>query len=141
MSNEISYNLQRFKDAHKESFPIALSEMRRGKKQSHWMWYIFPQIAGLGRSAMSMRYAIQDIEEARLYLTDKILREHMLEICGVLLALPCDNATAIMGVPDDMKLRSSMTLFAEAAPHINIFQEVLNKYFDGKKDERTMSKL
>jgi len=141
MSDEGRYHLQRFRQAQNQDYQTALSEIRRGRKRSHWIWYIFPQIAGLGFSDTSIYYAIRDIEEAKLYLNDDLLRGHLLEICGALLELKTDDATAVMGSPDDMKLRSSMTLFAVAAPQIDIFQKVLDKYFKGKKDERTIALL
>ena len=141
MVKDKCYNLQKFRQAQKEDYPTALLEIRSGKKRSHWIWYIFPQIAGLGFSETSIYYAIQDIDEARLYLEDDLLRNHILEICGALLELKTDNATSVMGSPDDMKLRSSMTLFAAAAPQIDVFQKVLDKYFNGKKDEKTIAIL
>ena len=141
MNKDARYDLQRFRQAQEQDYSTALSEIRRGRKQSHWIWYVFPQIAGLGFSDTSIYYAIRDINEAKLYLEDELLRGHLLEICGALLELETNDATAVMGSPDDMKLRSSMTLFAEAAPHIDIFQRVLDKYFGGRKDERTLALL
>ena len=107
-------NLKRFLDAQEKSFDTALAELRAGRKRSHWMWYIFPQIQGLGSSEMSRRYAIRDPDEARAYLADPVLSKRLIDLCNELLKLENLTATQIFGYPDDMKLQSSMTLFAEA---------------------------
>jgi uncharacterized protein (DUF1810 family) len=105
------------------------------------MWYIFPQIAGLGRSSTSQYYAIKDIQEAVDFLQDPVLGPNLIEISRALLTLDTDNATEIFGKPDDMKLRSCMTLFSLVSPDLSIFNDVLNKYFGGKQDIRTLQIL
>lgn len=131
-------DLQRFLDAQARDYAIALAEIRNGKKQSHWMWYIFPQIAGLGYSETSRYYAIKNIKEASDYLKHEVLGPRLVEISKELLLLPGNDARKIFGSPDDMKLRSSMTLFA-SLPHTDaVFQAVLDKFFGGAKDERTL---
>jgi uncharacterized protein (DUF1810 family) len=104
------FNLQRFHTAQEGVYPVALEEIRTGRKRSHWMWFIFPQIAGLGFSETAQYYAIQSVDEAEAYLTDEVLGQRLIEISGTLLTLAETNPTAIFGRPDDMKLRSSMSL-------------------------------
>lgn len=133
-----TYNLHRFIDAQLRDYPNALSEIKGGKKQSHWMWYIFPQLSGLGRTEISQYYAIQDIDEARAYMQEPMLCSHLLEICTALLEQKTDDANKIFGFPDDMKLKSSMTLFAQACPDQEIFQKVLDKFFNGIPDQKTI---
>ena len=140
-SRGIEADLSRFVEAHDRSYSRALEEIREGRKQSHWMWYIFPQIGGLGLSSTSRFYAIADLEEARAYMQHPMLGAHMIEICGVLLGLSANDAEDVMGYPDDLKLRSSMTLFSQAVPSVKIFQQVLDKYFDGKMDQKTLEIL
>lgn len=132
------YNLERFLQAHGKDYGTALREIKNGRKQSHWMWYIFPQIAGLGSSPVSRYYAIADIREAGEYMCNSVLRVHMLEICGALLRLSDKNADRIFGYPDNLKLKSSMTLFEAAAPEYAVFQEVLGQYFEGERDKNTI---
>lgn len=132
------YNLERFLQAHDRDYGTALREIRNGRKQSHWMWYIFPQIAGLGSSPVSRYYAIADIREAGEYMRNSVLRVHMLEICGALLQLSDKNADRIFGYPDNLKLKSSMTLFEAAAPEYAVFKEVLEQYFEGERDKNTI---
>jgi len=139
MNPEIS-DLKRYTDAQQTSYETALSEIRSGRKRSHWMWYIFPQIQGLGMTPTSQYYAIKDLREAKEFLADPYLGGNLREISGALLELESSNASAVFGFPDDLKLRSSMTLFAEAGDD-EVFQKVLDKFFDGKKDERTLSIL
>ena len=134
-------DLSRFVEAHDRSYSRALEEIREGRKQSHWMWYIFPQIVGLGLSSTSRFSAIANLEEARAYMQHPMLGAHMIEICGVLLGLSANDAEDVMGYPDDLKLRSSMTLFSQAVPSVKIFQQVLDKYFDGKMDQKTLEIL
>lgn len=134
-------HLNRFIDAQLRDYPNAFTEIKNGRKQSHWMWYIFPQISGLGRSEISTYYSIQDLDEAKAYMEEPLLRSHMLEICGALLEQECSDANKIFGFPDDIKLKSSMTLFAQACPDMDIFQKVLDKFFNGNKDQRTMDLL
>lgn len=135
------YNLDRFVKAQEQDYEMALKEIRQGHKRSHWIWYIFPQIAGLGLSSISQYYAIASMEEAKAYMENAYLRGHLLEISKALLALDSSDPGIVMGYPDDLKLRSSMTLFAEAAPEEPVFQEVLDKYFGGEKDQRTLDIL
>jgi len=134
-------DLTRFIDAQQNDYENALSEIRAGRKRSHWMWYIFPQIGGLGFSEMSRRYAIKDLQEAKEYLRHPVLGRRLKEISSVLLNLQENNATQIFGTPDDMKLRSSMTLFASVSDADEVFEKVLDKYFGGKRDEATLNRL
>lgn len=134
-------DLQRFLEAQEDDFELALSEIKSGRKESHWMWYIFPQIAGLGFSSTSIFYAIKDLTEAEEYLNHPILGERLIEISEALLEIKGKTAFQIFGSPDDMKLKSSMTLFAALNETNPIFQKVLDKYFDGAKDELTMQIL
>ena len=135
MSSE--YNLERFIDAQEASYEIALSEIKSGRKKSHWMWYIFPQVQGLGFSETSKFYAIKDIGEAKAFLEHPVLGERLVRICNALLHLESDNAHNIFGSPDDLKLRSSMTLFSSL--NINpVFRKLLEKFFNGKKDDKTL---
>lgn len=135
------YNLERFRKTQRAAYLDALEEIRNGHKESHWMWYIFPQIKGLGFTETSRFYAISCLDEAKEYLKDENLRNHLVEISMALLDLPVSDAYTVMGSPDDKKLRSSMTLFAMAEPECDVFQQVLNKFFDGKKDQMTMDIL
>jgi len=123
-------------------YETALEEIRQGHKRSHWIWYIFPQIAGLGiQVSISQYYAITSVKEAEAYMENAYLRVHLLEISEALLSLESSDPGQVMGYPDDLKLRSSMTLFAEAAPGETVFQAVLDKYFNGQKDQRTLDIL
>ena len=134
----MNQDLEKFVDAHNSYYETALKEIRNGYKESHWMWFIFPQIDGLGESAMSKRYAIKDADEARAYMKDELLANHMIEICEALLSLDTNNPGDVFDWPDDLKLKSSMTLFAEALPDVDIFQKVLDKFYNGKKDSETI---
>lgn len=131
-------DLSRFHSAHKYDYESALAEIKRGRKTSCWMWYIFPQIAGLGTSFTAEYYAIADVQEASAYLQDSVLGAHLLEISEALLELESNDALAVLGCPDNLKLRSCMTLFLEIAPENKVFKAVLDKYFGGKPDERTL---
>jgi uncharacterized protein (DUF1810 family) len=133
--------LNRFIDAQEDSYATALSEIKSGKKQSHWMWYIFPQIKGLGFSETSMYYAIKDIEEAEAFLNHPVLGSRLIEISKELLKLQSNNAHQILGSPDDVKLHSSMTLFSSLAGASPVFEEVLRKFFNGEKDQKTLQIL
>lgn len=137
----VKYDLSRFLEAHQTHYQCALSEIKNGKKTSHWVWYIFPQIKGLGNSSQSKYYAINDLDEAKAYLAEPILCKHLIEICEALLSLDTNNATEVMGKLDDIKLKSSMTLFDAATESLDVFQKVLDKYYDGKKDYRTLGIL
>ena len=137
----MSYDLERFVRAQIGSYETALWEIRWGRKCSHWMWYIFPQIAGLGMSSTAQYYAIQDLQEAEEYLAHPILGPRLLEISGELLKLSTNDAYAVFGWPDDLKLRSSMTLFSCAVVDQPVFQQVLDKYYGGEPDEKTLALL
>ena len=139
MTNQ--FNLQRFIDRQKEDFPIALKEIQNGRKQTHWMWWIFPQLKELGYSSISKEYGISGIEEARSYLEEPILRENLIAICNALLSLDTNDPYKVMGSTDGMKLRSSMTLFLEADPDNDVFKAVLDKYYGGRKDYKTLKLL
>jgi len=132
-------SLQRFIEAQQSDYEIALSEIKEGRKRSHWMWYIFPQIHGLGFSETSRFYAIKSRAEAEEYLHHPLLGKRLIEISGVLLDLDTDDAHSVFGSPDNLKLKSSMTLFACLSKTHPVFQSVLNKFFNGKKDERTLA--
>lgn len=132
------FNLQRFVAAQEGEYENAFQEMKNGRKRTHWMWYIFPQIEGLGRSGMAQRYAIKNMAEAAAYLAHPILGNRLIEISQTLLGLPGSNATAIMGSPDDRKLHSSMTLFSLVPGSPPVFNKVLSKYFGGKADQGTL---
>ena len=135
------YDFERFYKAQEHDYETALSEIKNGKKESHWMWYIFPQVAGLGRSSMAVYYAIKGREEARAYIEDPILGKHLVEISEALLKVKSDYAEEVMGWPDNLKLRSCMTLFAEVAPEQPVFRSVLEKFYDGEMDGKTLDIL
>ncbi len=137
----MGFDLDRFKKAQEEDYPYALQEIKAGRKRSHWIWYIFPQLKGLGFSSMSEYYGIDGRAEAQAYIADPLLRARLVEISEALLALESNNPTQVMGYPDDLKLKSSMTLFAEVAPDIPVFEQVLQKFFAGEKDSRTLQLL
>ena len=130
--------LDRFLDAQRGDYAAALAEVRRGRKTSHWMWYIFPQIAGLGQSSTARYYSIRDLEEAREYYAHPVLGQRLREISGVLLELRDSDPVAVFGGIDSMKLKSSMTLFAVAAPDDPLFRQVLDKYYGGEQDVLTL---
>ena len=132
--------LDRFIKAQKQDYNIALSEMKAGRKRSHWMWYIFPQIKGLGFSSTAQYYAIQNQREAEEYLAHPVLGKRLIEISKVLLEIESSDARKVMGYPDDMKLKSSMTLFYLVSGK-DIFKRVLDKFFDGKLDKKTKELL
>lgn len=130
--------LQRFIDAQQEDYANALAEVKNGYKRSHWMWYIFPQIQGLGFSETSKYYAIRDVNEAEQYLKHPDLGSRLIQICNVLLELKSSDPYRVFGSPDDLKLKSSMTLFASLPQTDPIFQAVLDKFFHGAKDNKTL---
>ena len=123
------------------SYEEALSEIRNGHKDSHWIWYIFPQLKELGISGRARFYGIRDLDEAKEYLAEPTLRARLLEISRALLDLPGNDPRKVMDPPDDLKLRSCMTLFAAADPGCPVFQQVLDKYYNGEPDQRTLSLL
>lgn len=133
-------DLERFLKAQEKDYEYALNEIKNGRKTGHWIWYIFPQIAGLGFSSTSKYYSIKDKNEAIEYLKNKTLKNRLIEICEALLSLESDDATYVMGYPDDLKLKSSMTLFDEVSD-IDVFKKVLDKFYKGEKDEMTISLL
>jgi uncharacterized protein (DUF1810 family) len=133
--------LIKFLDAQNQVYLKALSEIKKGKKDTHWMWYIFPQIKGLGSSETAQYYGIKDLKEATAYLQHPILGKHLIEISEEVLNLKGKTATQIFGEPDDIKLRSCMTLFVNVKNANPIFQKVLVKYFNGLPDELTQQLL
>ncbi len=137
----MSGDLQRFVDAQSHTYEQALAELRAGEKRTHWMWFVFPQIAGLGRSGMAQRFAIADLEEARAYLAHPVLGRRLVECARALTALDVDDPVRVMGSIDAQKLRSSMTLFSHADPEQPAFREVLDHFFGGVEDDATTSRL
>ena len=135
------FNLDRFKKAQTRDYATALSEIKNGRKESHWMWYIFPQLKGLGFSSMAEFYGIDGLSEAKAYIADDLLRGRLVEISEELLSLPSSDVREVMGYPDDLKLKSCMTLFMEAAPEIDVFGKVLEKFFGGEKDLKTIDEI
>lgn len=136
-----TYNLDSFVSAQDNDFEIALAEVRNGRKRSHWMWYIFPQIQGLGFSETSRYYAIRDLFEAEEFMNHEVLGSRLLRISNELLQLEEMDASEIFGSPDDMKLKSSMTLFSSLDEADPVFALVLDKFFGGSKDEKTLKLL
>ncbi len=134
-------SLKRFEKPQLENFETALKEIKQGKKTSHWMWYIFPQLKGLGLSETSKYYAIENLGEAHLFLNDPFLGKNLLTITTALLNLDTTDAYAVFGSPDNQKLHSCMTLFALIENTDPVFEKVLSKYFDGKKDSATLHLL
>jgi len=139
MKNENS--LQRFLDAQQQDYETALNEVKAGRKRSHWMWYIFPQIQGLGYSETSRYYAIKNREEVTAYLNHPVLGKRLVEICEALLQSNTNDAYKIFGSPDDVKLKSSMTLFDAVDEEQPVFQQVLDKFFGDKRDDTTLRLL
>lgn len=135
MSRQV--NLERFLKAHNLYYEIALSEIKSGKKQSHWMWFIFPQIKGLGKTKTSQLYAIDNKEEAIAFLMDPVLGNHIREISKELLVIINNDPIAVMGIPDNLKLCSCMTLFYEVSKE-KVFYDVLVKFYSGKEDKKTL---
>ena len=131
--------LERFVRAQEGDYEQAVREIRNGRKRSHWMWYIFPQLQGLGFSSTAQFYGLRDVEEARDYLKHPVLGPRLIEISEALLALDTGDAGAVLGYPDDLKLRSSMTLFELAEPECPVFPAVLEKFFGGQRDKRTLA--
>lgn len=140
MEPDLEINLEKFLEAQEKMYPIAFNEIRNGEKCSHWMWFIFPQIKGLGFSEKAKFYAIENLEEAKQYLKHKILGKRLIEISSELLHLDTNDAYEIFGSPDNLKLHSCITLFAlaDAENPDNIFEKVLDKFFEGKYDNNTL---
>jgi uncharacterized protein (DUF1810 family) len=131
------FNLKRFVEAQASVYDQVCSELKAGVKRTHWMWFIFPQIAGLGYSSMAARYAISSLEEAKAYLEHPVLGARLVECTELVNRIPGHRIHDIFGSPDDLKFRSSMTLFAKAAPENPTFKHAIEKYFAGKYDHRT----
>lgn len=141
VATDRTLDLQRFVAAQSPMMNRVRAELRAGQKQGHWMWFVFPQIAGLGRSAMAVRYAIASLEEARAYLAHPILGPRLKECAQLVLDIEGRAIEAIFARPDDVKFHSSMTLFAQAAPRDKEFSHALSKYFDGRPDATTLDRL
>ena len=132
------YNLNRFLEAQKASYEMAMLELENKRKESHWIWYIFPQIMGLGKSEKAQFYSLKNLEEARAYLEHSVLGPRLIKACQILTNIEDRAIDEIMGFPDDLKLQSSMTLFELVGNHNSIFSEVINIYFDGERDNNTI---
>jgi len=135
------FQLQRFVDAQQPVYETVLGELRAGRKRTHWMWFIFPQIAGLGRSDMAQRFALASVEEAAAYLAHPVLGMRLRECCVLVMGIEGRSISEIFGHPDDLKFRSSMTLFARAAPDDPIFAACLRRFFGGEADAQTLALL
>ena len=141
MTNHDPFDLQRFIDAQDPVFQTVTAELEAGKKRTHWMWFVFPQIQGLGHSEMARRYAISSVDEARAYLAHPVLGERLLILTQIVNALDGRSVEQIFGYPDDLKFHSSITLFAHAASDKAPFELALNTYFGGEPDEGTVARL
>ena len=139
--NNNAENLYRFIDAQEDVYHKVIQELRNGKKETHWMWFIFPQIAGLGYSSTAKYYALQNVDEARAYLAHPTVGARLLECTEIVLAHKGISALTIFGNIDEMKLRSSMTLFTHVAGPDSLFQQALDMHFDGEQDHRTLDIL
>ncbi|VXC75228.1 conserved hypothetical protein [Burkholderia sp. 8Y] len=135
------FNLQRFVSAQESVIDDVRAELSAGRKRTHWMWFVFPQIAGLGHSQMAQHYAIQSLAEAQAYLAHPVLGARLVELTGIVNGVEGRSIEDIFGYPDHMKFHSSMTLFARTAPDEPIFDETLRRYFDGQPDEATLMRL
>jgi uncharacterized protein (DUF1810 family) len=135
------FDLDRFVRAQAADYAAALAEVRAGRKETHWMWYVFPQLAGLGSSPTARRYAITGRAEAEAYLAHPVLGPRLVEVAEAALAVAGRSARDVFGPPDDLKLRSCATLFARVSPPGSVFERLLAKYFDGRPDERTVALL
>jgi uncharacterized protein (DUF1810 family) len=141
MSQADPHDLSRFLRAQEGVYEGALAEIRSGRKRNHWMWFIFPQVEGLGSSPTSLRYAIRSIAEAKAYLGHPVLGPRLVECAEAALGVQGRSAHEIFGSPDDRKLRSCATLFAQASPNGSAFHRLLDRYFEGRPDERTLQIL
>lgn len=139
MDSEDLYNLNRFVHAQDATYQQALVELHAGQKRTHWMWYVFPQFVGLSSSNTALKFAIKSLAEADAYLSHAVLGPRLLECCEAIIGLDGVSATDIFGTPDDLKLRSCVTLFAQVSSDNSILQRVLEKYFNGKPDELTLN--
>ena len=135
------FDLERFVEAQEDDYPRALAEIRNGRKRTHWMWYVFPQLDSLGSSPMARRYGIRSRAEAEAYLAHPILGPRLIEIAEAALAIEAASASDVFGYPDDVKLRSCATLFAAVSPPASVFTRLLEKYFGGKPDAVTITRL
>lgn len=135
------FDLQRFVDAQAPVYETALAELRSGRKRSHWMWFVFPQLAGLGRSEMAQRYAIASADEAAAYLAHPLLGARLRECATIVAGLEAAAIDDVFAPPDDMKFHSSMTLFADVAPDEAVFQDCIDRWFDGAPDRNTLALL
>ena len=135
------YDLVRFVDAQQGLYETAIAEIRAGRKRSHWMWYVFPQVVGLGSSATAQHYGIRDAEEARAYLAHPVLGQRLIECAEAICSVTGRSAREILGTPDDLKLRSCATLFAQVSPPGSVFDRVLRRYYDGQPDQATLALL
>ncbi|HET8748210.1 MAG TPA: DUF1810 domain-containing protein [Ramlibacter sp.] len=133
------FRLQRFVDAQADTIEAARDELRAGRKRSHWMWFVFPQLKGLGFSSTAQFYGIASLEEARAYLAHPVLGPRLRECCALMLAVPGKSAHEILGSPDDLKFRSCLTLFSLAAPQEAVFGQALQRFYDGEPDPRTVA--
>jgi uncharacterized protein (DUF1810 family) len=136
-----AYNLQHFLNAQERVYDTVLAELRTGRKSSHWIWFIFPQIAGLGHSAMAQQFAIGSLDEANAYLQHPVLGQRLRECTQLVLSVEGRSAEEIFSYPDNLKFRSCMTLFLMAATDNTLFKNALHKYFDGQPDQLTLDIL
>jgi len=141
MATGDDHDLNRFVEAQRSTYERALAELHSGRKRSHWMWYVFPQLAGLGRSATSRHYAIRNAAEAKAYLAHRLLGPRLVQCAAAVVEIEGRSAYEIFGSPDDLKLRSCATLFARVSPPNPVFLAVLAKYFGGREDEETVRLL
>lgn len=141
MEGNDPFKLSRFLDAQDDVYVQALAEIHSGRKRTHWMWFIFPQLQGLGASPMAQHFGISGLDEARAYLDHPVLGPRLFECVEALNSLPHQSASEIFGYPDDLKLRSCATLFASASSTGSVFEHLLDKYFAGQRDERTLALL
>ena len=135
------FDLSRFVEAQEADYERVLAEIINGQKRTHWMWYIFPQIDGLAFSSMSRQYAIKSLEEARAYLKHPVLGTRLLECAEAVVAIEGRSIAEIFGSPDDLKLRSCATLFASVLPSDSVFERILEKYYHGERDDKTLLRL
>ena len=139
--HEDPFDLARFVSAQQDVFDRALREVKSGQKASHWMWYMFPQLRGLGHSPIAQRFGITGIEEAKAYLEHEILGPRLITLCEAALSVKGRSATELFGAPDDLKFRSCATLFAQLSPVDSVFHKILDQYFAGIPDQRTLQLL